>query len=169
MPFVLLVLGLLFLIVAVRGTQNDFFSLVKQEFTGQNNFVVWASAFIILGLIGYIKTLKPVSDAFIGLIALVLILTKGQGFFSKFNAGIRSPVAPSGSSQMVPAPGNNPVSAVSNVAPGNNISDMLNASNLDLLNGMWNPNGTLAGTSTTANPPAIIDVNSAGIQYQPGP
>lgn len=94
MPFVLIFLGILLLVVSVRGTQGDFFSLLQSEFAGSNSFVVWASAFIILGLLGYIRPIRPITHAFLVLLLLVLILTNGKGFVSQFNAAIRSPVAP---------------------------------------------------------------------------
>lgn len=92
MPLVFIVLGILFLVVSIRGTQGELWDLLKSEFQGQNGFVVWASAILILGFIGYWKRIRPVSDAGIGLIFLVLILSNG-GFFAKFNQAIRNPSA----------------------------------------------------------------------------
>lgn len=94
MPLVFIVLGLLFLVVAINGTHRDLWALLKSEFTGTNSFVVWASALVILGLVGYWKKIRPVTDAGIGLIFLVLIIAN-KGFFAKFNAAIRNPTAPS--------------------------------------------------------------------------
>jgi hypothetical protein len=95
MPFVLLALGILFFIVSLQGTQGSLFSLLKSEFVGTNSFVVWAAAFVIIGLLGYIKPIRPITHAFLVLMLLVLILTNGTGFFSQFNAALKSPVTPS--------------------------------------------------------------------------
>lgn len=95
MPFIFLGLGLLFFVVAVRGTHGDFFALLKSEFTGPNNFVVWAMAFVMIGAVGFWKPARPVAVGFIILLFLVLVLTQGVGFFDKFNAAIKNPVAPS--------------------------------------------------------------------------
>jgi hypothetical protein len=95
MPFVLIILGLLLLIVAIRGTQGDAFSLIKSEFTGTNSFVVFASAIAILGALAYIKPFRPIGFAMIGLIVLGMILTDKGGFFAKLNDALRNPVAPS--------------------------------------------------------------------------
>jgi hypothetical protein len=95
MPFVFAVLGVLFLIVAINGTQSQLFTLLKSEFVGTNSFVPWASAIIILGLIGYAKPVKPISDALIGLILLALLLANKGGFFAQFNSALKNPVAPS--------------------------------------------------------------------------
>jgi hypothetical protein len=94
MPFVLLLVGILFFVVALQGTQGSLFSLLKSEFVGTNSFVVWAAAFVIIGLLGYIRPIRPITHAFLVLMLLVLILTNGKGFFSQFNAALRSPVAP---------------------------------------------------------------------------
>ena len=93
MPLVFLFIGVVFLILARNGTQGDFESLLKKEFSGSQSFLVWASAFVILGLIGFWKTARPITDALIGLILFVLIV-ENKGFFSQFNAAIRNPVAP---------------------------------------------------------------------------
>ena len=94
MPFVLLALGILFFIVSLQGTQGSLFTLLKSEFVGTNSFVVWAAAFVIIGLLGYIKPIRPITHAFLVLLLLVLVLTNGKGFFSQFNSALRSPVAP---------------------------------------------------------------------------
>lgn len=94
MPFVFVVIGILFLVVAVRGTQTQMFALLKSEFVGTNSFVPWAAAILILGAIGYAKPIKPIADAMIGLIILVMLLANKGGFFSQLNAGINNPVAP---------------------------------------------------------------------------
>lgn len=95
MPFVLLFLGILFFVVSIQGTQTNLFTLLKSEFVGSNSFVVWAAALIVIGLLGYIKPIKPISHAFMVLIVLVLVLANGQKFVGNFNSAIRAPTAPS--------------------------------------------------------------------------
>lgn len=97
MPFVFIILGLLFLVVAIRGTQAQFFALLRSEFVGANSFVPWASAIVILGLIGYARPVRPVTDALIGLIILAMLLANRGGFFAQFNSALRNPVAPDAS------------------------------------------------------------------------
>ena len=85
MPYALVILGVLLLVTAVRGTQGDLWSLLKSEFSGTNSFVVWASAFLILGMIGYIKTVRPATDALMMLVLFALIVKNRGGFFDQFN------------------------------------------------------------------------------------
>ena len=94
MPFVFAILGILFLVVAVRGTQGAAFTLLQSEFVGKNSFVPWCAAIFILGAIGYAKPVKPAADAMIGLVILSMILTNKGGFFAALNTGLRSPVSP---------------------------------------------------------------------------
>jgi hypothetical protein len=93
MPFVFVVMGLLFLVVAVRGTQDTLFSLVKSEFTGSGSFIPWAAAIFILGAIGYAKPVKPIADAMIGLVLLAMILNNKGGIFKQFETQIANPTA----------------------------------------------------------------------------
>lgn len=88
MPFVLIIAGIVLITVAVRNTQDQFFSLVQHDFVGPNNFIFWVLSILIIGAIGYIPRLKPISNGFLILVVLVLILKKGQGFFDQFNKQI---------------------------------------------------------------------------------
>jgi len=94
MPFALLIIGIVLLIAAVRGTHSDLFALVKGDFIGPNNFIFWTVSILIIGSVGYIPKLKPLSVAFLVVVILVLILTKGNptqatgGFFEKFTSAI---------------------------------------------------------------------------------
>lgn len=130
MPLVFLFIGVVFLVLARNGTQGDFETLLKSEFRGNQNFLVWASAFIILGLIGFWKTARPITDALIGLILFVLIISNG-GFFDKLNAALRNPVAPATTDALAATPAQvgtansaaagtlvNPGSTPSTLAPG---------------------------------------------------
>ena len=105
MPLIFLIVGILFLVLARQGTQGDFETLLKSEFSGSQSFIVWVSAIVILGLVGFWKPARPITDAGIGLILLVLILSN-KGLFSQFNNALRNPAAPA-----VPASGDNPQAA----------------------------------------------------------
>jgi hypothetical protein len=100
MPFALLIVGIALIVSAVRNTHYDLFNLVRGDFTGPNNFAFWVISILIIGSVGYIPKLKPVSAAFLSLVIIVLFLTKGNpskaggGFFEKFTAGIGATVAP---------------------------------------------------------------------------
>ena len=89
MPFALLFIGIIFLTAAVRNKQDLLFATLKDDFTGPNNFIYWGIALFIIGAAGYYKPLKPLSNAFLGLVILVLFISN-RGFFAKFMEQIGS-------------------------------------------------------------------------------
>ena len=116
-PFVFVVIGLLFLVSAIRGTQNDMFALIKSEFWGTNSFVPWAAAIMILGAIGYAKPVRPIADAMIGLIVLVMILANKGGFFKQINQGLANPVSPTATTAAATASGTQQASVGGGTVP----------------------------------------------------
>lgn len=78
MAFALIFVGLLLTISAVRGTYHTLFSLLHNDFVGQGNFSFWMISCLLIGAVGYIKPLRPLSHAGLVLIILVLILKRGN-------------------------------------------------------------------------------------------
>jgi hypothetical protein len=78
MTFALLAIGVILITVAVRGTQDDFVTLLKGDFSGPGNFWWWIAALLIIGAIGYVEKLKPLSDGLLLVILLALVLTRGS-------------------------------------------------------------------------------------------
>lgn len=89
MPFFFIILGLGLLVIGYRGTQDEFFSLLKGDLTGPNNFVVFAAGIFAIGLVGYLPKTKDLSNAFLALVIIGIIL-KNKGFFENFMAQITS-------------------------------------------------------------------------------
>src|SRR5215831_12537415 len=87
MPFVLILAGVVLLISAVRNTQQDLFFLLSNDFTGPNNFIYWFISILIIGAVGYIPKMKPISDGFLILVIVSLFVRKGaqgQSFITMF-------------------------------------------------------------------------------------
>jgi hypothetical protein len=118
MPFALMIVGLVLLVSAIRGTQQDLFKLVKGDFTGPNNFIFWMAAILAIGAMGYIPRVKPISTAFLVLVVLVLVLARGNpqgvggGLFTKLTTGLKSTVTPDTQPSTVAA-----ISPLTNVLP----------------------------------------------------
>jgi len=89
MPLALLLIGVVFLTAAVRGTHTLLFETLKDDFTGPNNFLYWGLALFVISAAGYYRPLKPLSNAFMLLVVLVLFLSN-RGFFEKFMEQIGS-------------------------------------------------------------------------------
>lgn len=64
------------MVTAYRGTQSELFSVLKDDFTGSNNFVYWVLAVILVVAVGNIKQLKRVSDAFLVLLVIVIVVSQ---------------------------------------------------------------------------------------------
>jgi hypothetical protein len=90
MPFALAIIGIIFMATAVKGTTTQFFSLVMSDFTGSGNYIYWVISILIIGSVGYIKKLQPVSDLFLALVLIVMFLANKGGFFSEFTSAIKS-------------------------------------------------------------------------------
>jgi hypothetical protein len=82
MPFFFIVIGIGLIVIGYRGTQDQFFALLKGDFSGPNNFVLFATGIFVVGLAGYVPKLKGLSDAFMGLLIVVIILAN-KGFFNQ--------------------------------------------------------------------------------------
>lgn len=95
MPIFFVVLGVLLVVVGINDKltgAGSLVELVKSDFVpndGSPGFITWFLAIVIIGAVGYIKPLKPVSNAFLILVVVVIIFSR-KGFFEKFYSGINS-------------------------------------------------------------------------------
>lgn len=99
MPFALLIVGIVLVVAAVRNTQSQLYGLVKGDFTGPNNYLYWLVSILIIGAVGYVPTLKPISRMFLVLLIVVLFLSHG-GVLQQLNAQLFS-ASPSVSNQPI--------------------------------------------------------------------
>lgn len=106
MPIAFIAIGALFLIAAVRGTLTDgpngqppgLLTLLKSDFVStdaKGNFLVWMVTLWIVGALGYIPGFKPIANALLFLIILVLFLSNSKnagqgGIFAELNAALVS-------------------------------------------------------------------------------
>jgi len=104
MPIAFIAIGALFLIAAVRGTLTDngnqqgLLTLLKSDFVStdaKGNFLVWLVTLWIIGALGYIPGFRPIANALLFLVVLVLVLSNSKnsgtgGIFAEFNAALTS-------------------------------------------------------------------------------
>lgn len=88
MPLFLLIAGIILLTAAIRNKQDLLFATLKDDFTGPNNFLYWGLSIFVITFVGYYKPLKPLSNAFLVLVIIILFLSH-RGFFESFMAQIR--------------------------------------------------------------------------------
>lgn len=94
MPYAFIIAGIVLLTAGVRGTSADLMKLLKGDLTGENNFVYWILAILLIGALGYVQDLRVLSRSFLVLVILVLLLQEGKGanggFFSKIQQDVRT-------------------------------------------------------------------------------
>ena len=81
MPAVLLLIGAVILIAAVRNTQGDLGTALMEDAQG---FFKWALAVGVVGGIGYAPGLRTTSRWLLALVLVVLVLTNYSKFFAAF-------------------------------------------------------------------------------------
>lgn len=114
MPFLIVIVGLILIVSAIRGTTGDLATDLATDVSG--GFLKWLAAVIAIGALGYVPGLKEPSRYLLALVALVILLTTGKGFLSQFVQQIENPpkaksAQPAGGSSQLPAI---PVSSSSN-------------------------------------------------------
>lgn len=100
MPFALIIAGIVLTVAGVRSTEGALFSLLKNDFTGQQSFIWWTLSILAIGSVGYLPGMRQLANAFLALILIVLLLTinkSGQNVFANFFAAFKNiPPAPVG-------------------------------------------------------------------------
>lgn len=91
MPFVLLIVGVVLVVAGFRGELSNLWALLRGDFTGQGNYIFWALSILVIGSVGYIERLRPIANAFLTLVIIVLFLSN-RGFFQKFTSALQQTV-----------------------------------------------------------------------------
>lgn len=85
MAFVLIIAGAILFLTAIQGTTSDLGALLIQDVFG--GFIYWLAAILIIGGLGYIKAVRPLSNGFLVLLILVLFVAN-RGFFAKLTEAL---------------------------------------------------------------------------------
>lgn len=84
MPILFLIVGIFLIVVALNDKMKELGSLAKDDFSlGKGGFVPWIVAIFVIGSLGYAKSFKPVANAFLFLVIIVMLLSN-RGFFDSF-------------------------------------------------------------------------------------
>ena len=95
MPFVIIIFGLVLFVVAYQNNLANAGALLKSDVVG-GSFLYWLIVAFFVGIIGYAKPFRPVSDAFLILLVVALFLANKGGFFTQFNAALKQIQAQNG-------------------------------------------------------------------------
>lgn len=91
MPLFFLIVGIMLVIVGINDRISDLNMLLKDDFApsdGEPSFLLWVLIIGVVGLLGGIKSFKPVSNAFLVLLVIVVLLVN-KGFITKFTDAIK--------------------------------------------------------------------------------
>lgn len=91
MPILFLIVGVLLIVVGVNNKIPELVELIKEDFSpsdGTTSFPVYIVAIFVAGSLGYIQAMKPVANAFLALIIVVMLLSN-KGFFEKFTSALK--------------------------------------------------------------------------------
>lgn len=111
MLLVVIVIGLILIVAALRNTQGVLFGALAQDIPP---YVVWAAALLAVGVIGYVKPLKGISDALIVLILTVIIVNNYKAIL----AGVQGVATSGGGAASGSAPAADAGTAISNTSTG---------------------------------------------------
>lgn len=114
MPYILLLVGAILLVAGIRNTYAQLWTLVKNDFTEQNGFLTWVAAVAVIGALGYVPRLKPLSVSLLTLLLLVLVISN-QGVFAKLQQFIQSGASTAGAT-IVPT--------TTSTTPGNGLATL---------------------------------------------
>lgn len=89
MPFLFLIAGAVMMIAAVRGTHQELATLLHNDFTGKGNFIYWTFAILVLGALGYIKTIQPATRMFMALVVIALFISN-KGVFAQLQQALKT-------------------------------------------------------------------------------
>ena len=92
MPIFILFVGVLLIAAGINNKLGNLKTLIVEDFSPSNGatpFQLWIVAIVIAGSVGYIKGLRPISNALLLLIFVALFVKKDQGFFDQFINAIK--------------------------------------------------------------------------------
>lgn len=93
MAFLILFIGAILVVAALRDTQGSLFAALGQDIP---QFVTWGAAIVAIGAIGFIPRLSPLSKALLGLILVVLFLRNYKSVLTGVTAAAQSGTPASG-------------------------------------------------------------------------
>lgn len=89
MPFAFILAGIVLTIAGARRSSGDLVGLLKGDLTGSSNFGYWILSILVIGALGYVDDIRPLSRALLVLVIIVLVLANNKqngsgGFFGQF-------------------------------------------------------------------------------------
>jgi hypothetical protein len=83
MPFLLLIIGGILAITAVRNTHGSLFNALATDIPG---FFKWALAIVLVGALGWVPGMREVSRWLLALVLVVIVLANYRQLFAGFTS-----------------------------------------------------------------------------------
>jgi hypothetical protein len=90
MPFIFLLIGAVLLVAAIRNTHGDLGTALTNDVPG---FFRWALAILVIGGLGFVPGMRPISRWLLALVIVVIVLTNYQRALAGLTSLVRSPPA----------------------------------------------------------------------------
>lgn len=92
MPFAFVAIGLVLVMAGIQDTHAQLGSQLRKDFVG--GYMQWVLAIVLIGSLGYIDAVRPLSRAFLTLI-IVGMLVANPNFFTEVQKAVREgPISP---------------------------------------------------------------------------
>lgn len=88
MIFGLLLLGLLLIAVALKGTEHELGQRLQDDLLGADGFIAWIFAIMAIGALGYVPGLETASNYLLVLL-MVVILVRNGGVWSQLQTALQ--------------------------------------------------------------------------------
>lgn len=93
MPILFGIFGVILIVAGVRDRVTNgnpsLMSLLKDNFTGNNPFWKWILAILLIGALGYIPAMRPISRGFLVLVIVVFVLSN-EGLFKQLETTFKT-------------------------------------------------------------------------------
>ena len=94
MGIVILIIGVVVIVAAIRDTHEKLFGALAEDLPA---FMVWAAAVFALGAIGWIPGMNPVSRGLLALVIVVIVLTNYKAIIGGLSQPLGSASEPTSS------------------------------------------------------------------------
>lgn len=88
MALLLILLALVLIVAAIRDTQGDLFTALGQDVPA---FLVWTLAILLVGALGYVPALRPLSRGLMALVIVALFVNNYQAITANVGALAKGP------------------------------------------------------------------------------
>jgi len=126
MPFAFVFVGLVLVLTGIQDTYTQLGSQLRKDFN--SGFSMWVLAILLIGSLGYIEPIRPISKAFLTLIIVAMLIANPKFFTEVQNAVKQGPIAPQKNAPMKqPAGGYTEAQSPPNVTAAKKANDALGA------------------------------------------